>query len=274
MKQGTDSNIHKCEDKILRSKKDIEQEFKDLKFIHQHEPSTNESTIYEHKCLNGSFAHNCVITLINDSYISFQHELFIPHTLGEFWTFYESHRQTSNIFIDSRAVPYIAYAIIRYSDDVLIYDVYNATCVSIFMFCSKFFNIQTNEINISQIKQLFAAYLILVVFAKKTGFEWNTPTIIKCIKANDMKINAGKGNLNIFDVIIDYCKVKTTYDISTKNIQLIIDLFESYFTENAYTLECDINPVQEWKLNKISLYEFLVTLTLLKNSGFQLLYIK
>ena len=267
-------NIHNCENKILKSKKDIEQEFKDLKFIHQHEPSSNDDTIYGHVCLNGSFARNCVITLINDSFINFPHEIFIPQSLGEFWTFYDEHRGSCNILIDSRAVPYIAYGIIRYSDDILIYDVYGGACVSVYMFCSKFFNIQTNEISISQIKQLFAAYLIIVIFAKKIGFEWNTPTIIKCIKTNDMKINAGEGNLNIFDVIIDYCKVKTAYDISTKNIQYIISQFEAYFTNDAYTHSCSINPLQEWKMNKISLYEFLVALTLLKNSGFQLTFVK
>ena len=272
--KGNATDIHKCEDKILKNKKDIEQEFKDLKFIHQHDVSTNETTIYEHQCLNGSFATNYIISLANDSFISFQHEMFIPQSLGEFWSFYESHKRESNIFIDSRAVPYIAYAILRYADDVLVYDVYSGSCVSVYMFCSKFFNIQTNEITFSQIKQLFASYLILVVYGKRLDIEWNTSSIIKCIKTNDMKTNAGEGNLNIFDVIIDYCKVKTSYDISTKNINYIIGLFEECFTSDAYTPTCTINPVQEWKMNKISVYEFLVTLTLLKNSGFQLSYVK
>ena len=34
------------EDKILRTKYDIEQEFKDLKFIHQHPVLDNSTTIY------------------------------------------------------------------------------------------------------------------------------------------------------------------------------------------------------------------------------------
>ena len=267
------ADIHECENKMLRSKKDIEQEFKNLKFIHCHEPVSNDATIYDHVFLNGSFKNNCVITTTDDLHIAFEHELFIPHTLGEFWDYYNSHKQSHNIFIDSRAASYIAYAIIKYADDVLVYDIYSASCISVYLFCSKFFNIQTNELTISQIKQLFVCYLILVAYAKKIGFEWNTSTVIKCIKSNDKRINNGETNLNIFDVIIDYCKAKTTHDISTDNIRHIINLFETYFTGDVYSSSCDINPTQEWKLNKISLYEFLVALTLMKNNGFQLSYV-
>ena len=277
MMKGVKNTIHNTENKILRTKKDIEQEFKDLKFIHQHEPGDNNSTIFEHSSLNGSFNENVIISLSDDLFINFPHELFIPHSLGEFWQFYSEHENKCNIFIDSRSVVYIAYAVIKYADDVLIYDVYNSSCVSVYAFCSKFFNIQTNEITVSQIKSLFVSYLLLAVYVKSLGFEWNTPSVIKSIKHIHSKVNNGEGNLNIFDVLIDYCKVKTSSDTSTKNIRYIISLFEEYFGENAYNTtkeENNINPLSEWKLTGITPYEFLVSLTLLKNNGFHIQYIQ
>jgi len=262
-------------DKTLKTKKDIEQEFKDLKFIHQHPPINNENTIYTDIRLNGSFNDNFLITLTDDLFINFPHTLFIPHNLGDFWKFYESHKQTANILIDSRAINYIAYAILKYEDDVLVYDVYTGYCVSVYAFCSKFFNIQTNEITINQIKQLFIAYLLFSVFIKSLDFEWNTLSIIKCIKSNDLKINTSNSiNLGIFDVLIDYCKVKTTCDIRTKHIYYIIKQFETYFSNLAYqpdTAPVDIN--NEWKIKNIQPYEFLVALTVLKNNNFKVEHI-
>lgn len=265
-------NLSHIENKTLKSKKDIEFEFKDLKFIHQHEPITNEQTIYTDICLNGSFKDNYIISLVDDLFINFEHTLFIPKNLGDFWKFYEEHKQSANILIDSRCVNYIAYAILQYEDNVIIYDVYTGLCVSVYVFCSKFFNIQTNEITISQIKQLFVAYLLFSVFVKSFDFEWNTLSIIKCIKSNDLKINMlNNVNLNIFDVLIDYCKVKTTCEINTKNIYYIIEQFEIYFSKSAYqssTAPLDIN--KEWKIKNIKPYEFLVALTILKNNGFKI----
>ena len=255
------------ENKVLRTKKDIEQEFKDLKFIHQHEVKGNNETIYEVTTLNGSFEKNYIITLNDDLYIGFEHETFIPTNLGEFWRFYNEHMNESNIFIDSRATDYIAYSVIKYSDNVLIYDVYTSSVVSVYAYCSKFFNIQTNEITINQIKQLFVGYLLLAVFCRSLGFEWNTPTMIKCIKSNDVKINAG-ADCNIFDMLIDYCKVKTSSLINTGSIYALIKQFEIYFGDEAYSVETDINPLNEWKLKNVSPYEFLITLTILKNNGF------
>lgn len=268
-------NFINFEDKTLKTKKDIEQEFKDLKFIHQHSAFNNEKTIYTDICLNGSFSQNYIISLVDDLFINFDHIMFIPKNLSEFWTFYESHKHTANILIDSRCINYIAYAILKYDDNVLVYDVYTGYSVCVYAFCSKFFNIQTNEITISQIKQLFITYLLFSVYVKSFDFEWNTLSIIKCIKSNDMKINNSNNiNLNIFDVLIDCCKVKTTCEIRTKNIYYIIKQFETYFSSLAYepnTAPSDI--INEWKIKNIQPYEFLVALTVLKNNGFKVEYV-
>lgn len=208
---------------------------------------------------------------MNDNlFINFEHKTFIPNSLGEFWKFYELNKNDSNLLIDSRALNYLAYAVIRYDDNVLIYDVYARNCVSVYTFCSKFFNIQTNEITISQIKQLFIAYLLFEVYIKPLGFEWSVPMMIKCIKANDFKISTTQDiGLNIFDVLIDYCKVKLQCEVMTKHVYRIVSLFEEYFSDSAYKVStAPKNILSAWNVKDIQPYEFLVALTVLKNNNF------
>lgn len=267
-------SFDKLEDKILRTKYDIEQEFKDLKFLHQHPPIDNTKTIYNPTTLNGSFKHNFVVSLVDDLFIAFDHELFIPKSLSDFWQFYEAHKNNSNILIDSRAINYIAYAIVKYEEDILIYDVYTGVNISIYAFCSKFFNIQTNEITIHLIKQLFVGYLLFIVYAKSFNFDWSTSNVVKYIKVNETRINEERTtSLNIFDVLINCAKVKTSTAISTRNVYKIVDYFQKYFSDGAFEIDTSIDILNEWKLNNVKDYEFLIALTVLKNNDFHIAFV-
>ena len=269
-------SFEKLEDKILRTKADIEQEFKDLKFIHQHPISNNDETIYEPHYLNGLFKRNIIFTMKDDLFINFEHETFIPQNLNDFWIKYEAERSKANIILDSRMTNYIAYATLKYEDDVLIYDVYTGNNITIYAFSSKFFNVQTNEITIHLIKQLFVGYLLFVVYVKQFNFEYNTSIMLKYIKANYNKIhNEQQVNINIFDVLINCAKVKSTTDIRSKNIYQVVRYFEKYFSESAFepNNESTIDIFSEWKLTNVKDYEFLIALTVLKNNNFNIQYL-
>ena len=236
----------------------------------------NSKTIFKQTYLNGSFQHTYVVSLTDDLYISFPHTLFIPKNLSDFWKFYDNNRSTNNILLDSRIINYIAYAILKYEDDVFIYDVYTGTTLTIYPFTSTFFNVQVNEITIHLIKQLLVGYLVFVIYAKSLNFEWNTAAMLKQIKGINMKINETKTTeLGMFDILINAAKVKTTTSISSNNIYYIVDLFQKYFGEGAFTSESAPDDItSEWKLHNIKDYEFLVALTVLKNNGFHINYIE
>ena len=264
------------EDKILRTKYDIEQEFKDLKFIHQHPVLDNSTTIYNQHYFNGLFKRNLLFTLKDDLFINFDHEVIIPQNLNHFWSIYEKERDRANIILDSRMINYIAYAVLRYEDDVLVYDVYASQTLTVYVFCSKFFNIQTNEITIHLIKQLFIAYLLFVVYVKQFNFEWNISLLLKYIKTNESKLNEQHMTLNIFDILINCAKVKSTTDIRSKNVYKVVSYFEKYFSEEAFDSSTSegIDIYSEWKLNNVKDYEFLIALTVLKNNNFVIKYIE
>ena len=122
------------DNEVLRTKKEIEQEFKDLKFIHSHETPITSNNLFDSLPLNGSFKNNVIVSTMNDVFIPFSHSLVIVETLKDFWKIYEERRIKENVIIDSRAIEFIMYGIIKYSDDLLIYDAYNGKVITIYMF--------------------------------------------------------------------------------------------------------------------------------------------
>ena len=257
--------------KVLKSKEEIENEFKFLVFLHQHEEKNNDETIFTETYLNGSFKDTYIIREIDETFIPFEHTTVIVNNLSELWNFYESHKNESNILIDSRMVNYIAYATIKYGEDLLIYDAYTGKIKSIYFFCSDHFHIQTNELTINQIKQLFFMHLLILVYTKQLNINWNINNLIKCIKSNDYNIHFEKDpNVNIFDMIINYIKIQSHTDVNTSNVMKILNYFDSSFSRKAYVSESS-PELKEWDLTNISGYEFFVAITILKNNNFRVL---
>lgn len=257
--------------KVLKSKEEIENEFKFLVFLHQHEEKNNDETIFTETYLNGSFKDTYIIREIDETFIPFEHTTVIVNNLSELWNFYESHKNESNILIDSRMVNYIAYATIKYGEDLLIYDAYTGKIKSIYFFCSDHFHIQTNELTISQIKQLFFMHLLILVYAKQLNINWNINNLIKCIKSNDYHIHFEKDpNVNIFDMIINYIKIQSHTDVNSSNVMKILNHFDGTFSRKAYMPESS-PELKEWDLTNISGYEFFVAITILKNNNFRVL---
>lgn len=257
--------------KVLRSKEEIENEFKFLVFLHQHEEKNNDETIFTETYLNGSFKHTYIIREIDETFIPFEHTTIIVKSLSDLWNFYESHKNDSNILIDSRMVNYIAYAVIKYGEDLLIYDAYTGKIKSIYFFCSDHFHIQTNELTINQIKQLFFMHLLILVYAKQLNINWNINNLIKCIKSNDYHIHFEKDpNVNVFDMIINYIRIQTHTDVNSSNVMKILNYFDGAFSRKAYTSESSPD-LKEWDLTSMSGYEFFVAITILKNNNFRVI---
>ena len=260
------------ENKTLRNKEEIEQEFKNLRFIHQHEEKNNDETIFNETTLNGSFKDTFILRETDDSFILFPHSTQIISSLSQFWEFYDAHKSTHNILIDSRMVDYIAYATIKYGDDVLIYDSYSGKIMTIYYFCSNHFHIQTNELTITQIKQLFIMYLLVIVYARDLSIQWNINNLIRCIKTNDNLIyNIHDPNANFFNMIINYIGTQQNTTANSRNILKIINYFIKSFSKNAYYPECE--NIEKWNLEGITRYEFIMAITVLKNNDFYIYYI-
>ena len=269
MTEVIDKMLLEKDDTTLHSKADIEKYFKDVQFVHAHDISNNDNTIFKPLALNGSFAETKFICENDDLFVGFKHETITIKTLSEFWTAYTSHADKYNIVLDFRMTNFIAYAVMKYGDDVLIFDIATGKVKSVYWYCSKYFQIQTNELTIQQIKQLFVAHLLLLTFVRPLNIEWNNARLIKCIKSNDIAISSGSLR-NTFDMLINYIHIQQSTDVSSKNITLVLSYFNRYFSNIAFTDKCPRDIVNSWNINNLKTYEFYVALSILKNNNFSL----
>lgn len=266
-------HIHIDSYKPTRTREEIETEFHHLEFLHRHDISFNTSTIFNDTHLNGSFNHNILIRSVDDTYIAFSTDIAIVHNLAEFWSIYDTHVDTHNVLIDSRLIEYIAYATIKYGDNILIYDTYTGHVNSIYFFCSQHYHIQTNELSINQIKQLFIMHLIVLVYAKDIQIRWSISDIIKMIKLNDHRIHFDhNASVSTIDVLINYMQIQSQTQITRDNVLRVVKLFDHAFSPTAYTSTTS-NEIKPWQLEDVSNYEFFVALTVLKNNDFRLLLV-
>ena len=248
----------------------VEQEFVNLKYLFSNTDQslmTNDSTVFSHTTLNGSFERTIMIRSLDDTFIHFPCEVFIVTSLSAFWKLHEEHKDNSNILIDSRLDHFIAYAAIKYGDNILIYDSYTGKVKTVYMYVSDIFHIQTNELTISQIKKLFIMYLLILVYVKSLNIDWNVTSLIRLIKqiSNDSP-------QDMIDIIITYIKIQAQSSINSSNVKNILTLINESFTYSAY--ESETAPIiKQWNIGKTTGYEFFVALSILRNNNYRFAYI-
>ena len=135
---------------IIKTREDIENEFKNLKFLHQHEEKDNVDTIFNETRLNGSFENTYVLRQKDDTFIFFPHDVYIVKNLKDFWSFYDSNKDTINILIDSRLINYIAFGVIKYGEDLMMnLEIFNNINSALFI-NDIFYKYNTNSNSVTQ----------------------------------------------------------------------------------------------------------------------------
>lgn len=260
------------------------EEFNNLKFLHKYNSLDinvdNELSLttsihkqnmeYKKHHPNGLFQNTLLFREVDDTFIFFpcQIELIDQNDLPKFWEIYDEYKDCSNILIDSRLSLLISYAAIKYGEDLLIYDPYTTKIKTIYYYCSDYFKIQTNELTIHQIKQVFILKLLLSYFLYYLEIPWNVNNVIKNIKQMNETISSSKfSNMILIDVLINYIGIKKVSVIDKNNIKQLCNLIYENFSINAFDSK-KAKRINKWKVDNLSQYEFYVTLTILKNNNF------
>lgn len=261
------------------------EEYNNLKFLHKHNSqdiSVDDeliSVIEKHKkniikpCdnhPNGLFQNTVLIREVDDTFIFFpcQIELIDQNDLQKFWEMYDEYKDCSNILIDSRLNLLISYAAIKYGENLLIYDPYTAQIKTIYYYCSDYFKIQTNELTINQIKQLFILKLLLSHFLYYLEIPWNVNNAVKNIKQiNEMNNTSKFSNVTLINALINYVGRKKETIVDRNNIKQLCNLIRENLSIEAFDSKT-AQRINKWKIDNLSKYEFYVTLTMLKNSNF------
>lgn len=213
--------------------------------------------------LNGLLIDTMMFREINDTYIPFSCfiEIINPRNLHEFWIKYNEYKETHNVIIDSRLILLITYAILKYNDDVLIFDPYTLKIKNIYQFTSDHFKIQTNELSITQIKYVFIIKLILTYYLRNIDISWNMNYIIKHLKQNT--------NISFIDILINCIGVQHTSDVNINNILTLSNKFIQYISINMLN-ENNCLFIDEWNIKNLTCFECYISLLILKNNNFSL----
>lgn len=214
-----------------------------------------------HPLPNGLYDKTVLIRENNDTFVFFDCEILIidPSDLQSLWEYYNEYIHKANIVIDSRLCYLIFYAIIKYGDNILIYDPYVIKIKTVYNFCSDYFKIQNNELNIYQYSILLIVKLIISFFMSSLDIKWNVNDVIKQIKSHH--------NYEIIDILLQYVGLQKPTNKSMKNVDAIIKYFQSYFS--ASTLDINDAPIlTKWNIPNTNIYELVMAFTMLKNSNF------
>lgn len=241
---------------------DMGSEIPDLSFLKQTEEITSIHMSLKDKRINGTFLNTILIREVDDTYIPFQTNVKIVRNLTELNTIIECYCLTNNILIESRLLTYISYLTVFYGDELLIYNVNTLSVQTIYEFYAHNFGVQSNELTLTQIKQLFMTYLVTSIFLKDLRLTWNINNVIQSIKINII----GKRNDIIksetLDVLINYYKIPKPGKLSLYNVIHLCKLFHSTFSKG-------IDNLQPWSLEGFTMNELYASLMLLKANQFQ-----
>lgn len=247
---------------------------------------------------NGLYVQSIMIRERDDTFIPFKCKVeIVQHNeLQSFWILFEKYISEYNIIIDSRMNLIIPYAIIRYNDNVLIYDVQTTKIITIYDYCNTYFKTNIDELNMSQIKEIFIIKLLLTYYLYYLDIPWNITNIINSMKLVHRNNSHGNGSNNIhrfsdqimhhksletssnnhlttIDTIINYIGNIKQSVVDINNIKELIKNISKYFSIDMLTTTGSCR-LEVWKLNNLSMYELYVTLLFLKNNNFQFIISK
>lgn len=242
-------------------------------------PKPSENDI-KNDFVNGIHEQTTIIRYVDDTFINVPCDVIIidKYDLSAFWKHYEECiEQRRNVIIDSRMWVLISYAIIKYDTDVIIYDVYNNTLQSLYTFTTECFKVQSNELTLTQIKQLFISKLVIVHFLKYYDIGLNTNDIIKCIKKNDSLIVALINYIGINRFGLNNVSNNYGESINPSHVSYICGEFTKDFGRDQFTvsrsrpiaaMNRDTKCPSSWDLSNITRYELFTALTHLSNIAF------
>ena len=120
--------------------------------------------------LNGAYKNTIIIREIDDTYVFIPNNSVIKMNQYDFSSFEDIVKQKSdsNIFIDSRSFVLILYSILRFGDNVQVYNVADRTVRNIYSFIGAYYKIDAEKISIYVLKIWAMTLFIDIVCFNKT----------------------------------------------------------------------------------------------------------
>lgn len=196
-----------------------------------------------------------LIREIDDTYISGKYKIIICKNtdINKLFNIFNKYRETHNILIDKRLDICIIYLLLKYNDDIFIYDINNNVILNIYQYSIDKYNLNKNDLNLEFIKKINIVYLLFQFYFKNSCINWNLTLLLKYMKLD---------NSNYYfklDFLINYLGRLSYEKIDSEKIKQLCKQIHKIF-------KYDGNEIKEFE--KYSINEISSALILLKNNDF------
>jgi len=223
--------------------------------------------------LNGTFNKTLIFREFDDTFIPLNQNdvaiVTIAYTnTSDFFKIYDDHKSYTNIIIDSRLILHIMKAVVKYGDDILVYNAYSGIFKTVYGFYSELFRIQLSELTINNIKQISAAYILFQHVLKSVpGIDWNINTLIKHIRQSNDEYKNNNLGIALVDAFIKFVGIQKEQTRNIEGVRNISRIITENMSQKAYdsafTGNVDLTTIEH-----ITSSEVYAALMLLKSSSF------
>ena len=256
------SNIQFENDSIVVNK-DIEKRFKQLLSMQYSYSDTPTTPVTIPIIPNGIHPHGYLIRDSDDTmtFLKNTDTICIPKTqLTEFLKFYHTHHNTDNIYIDSRLSAFIIYAIIKYSEDVLIYDAYSNKIKTVYFYISDTYHFQTIDMNFLEMKVFLLTQLLFNTYCPFLRTIVSVQDTIKYIKT----LYIQRSSNMVIDVMMNCIGVPDQENNAISPVYDLIKCIHDSFSEKAYVDFTQPVVCDAWNIKDLTPYHVFQVLNFLK----------
>lgn len=216
---------------------------------------------------NGLMVNSILIREVDDTFIPFDHKLVLinKYNLPGFWEIYSANKDYNNIFIDSRLMVLIMFAVLKYEDDVYIYHVHSKKVINVYRYFAELTGLNNYELSINRIKQFAIFKLLVSHFLECLNIPWCANNLSKNI--SQFRLNTDVCSKSFVNVLINYIgreRISRDEELKQENVEKVVKLMNKYFSKDMLIngKSCFVEP---WKIEGLTIYELYGALTYLKN---------
>lgn len=178
--------------------------------------------------MNGTFTSTILIREKDDTFIKFDIENIIiikENDVDKFFNIYEENRENKNILIDMRMELIIMLAILKYENDILIYDPNKLKVSTIYNYFNEYLFINSSELSLANIKKILYVKIILDYCFSSMQILWNIRQAIEFTKKSN----------NIAYVLINCIGAQAEKKCDINNIRKITQLINNIINKSNWS---------------------------------------
>lgn len=218
---------------------------------------------------NGLMSKTIIIRECDDTFIPFDYELVLidKYDLPKLWDVYLNKKDDNNIYLDSRLIVLIMFMVLKYEDDVYIYNVNSKKVINVYRYFAELTGLNNFELSVNRIKQFAVFKLLLSHFLECLNISWSANNLSKNII--QFKSNTEVTTRSFVNILLNYIgreRINREEDYNKNNINKLVVLIDRFFSKDILSIN-NKYTVEPWNIDGLTLYELCIALSVLRNQN-------